>query len=785
MKIFSFKSILFFLLVISFFIFFISIKLFFLDQCYTVKVFPSYKNFGYSHVKQCYSKNNLEHNIKKLSNKYPILTEVLRKQKRNYYGSTNQDLISFPNMSDKKNNRDNLKNYKYKKGIINQQTQLNKELTDKEILIESSNWIRSHGGNWNTHYSNSDKINKNNIKELKLVWKNQAITKSKIKKDYKKNVELNPIIINKKLIYTTPNNKVLAVEGETGKKIWELQSLFPLSRRGMVGFIDKNKNEYLFLPVGGKIYKLNAKNGKRIFNFGDSGAIDSGTIVAPMIYKNFIVSVALSRAIQTFDINTGKELFNKPLHPVRNFSGATPWGGVALDNANGLIFIVTGNPIPSLYGVNRIGANKNSSSIIAFDLNKQKIIWTFQDVNHDLWDFDISSPPILHNLKINDKSYEVVVALTKTGNVLLLERTTGKPIFDLRYKKAPQSDVPGEITSKYQLDLEKPEKFSKIDFNKNDYNKLPVNKIKEIDKLMINSKYGWFEPPSFEKNLITFGLHGGAQWHGGAVDPFKQELFIPTNNVPWSLRLSMRSMEWNYKKFTKDKEMLNLYYEKCSSCHGKTRNGIKIKSGEKLIKYVPSLVGLSGDMTEPLFEKKYMEKKFQASHEDKFKDIDLKRMKTLFLEWDNHLYKKKLIRVDSNKDSWIQFLTSDSLPASNPPWGYIAKIDLVTGKLKWKKTIGEKLINNKWVETGSSIFGGIALNKNGILFVTGTDDNFIYAIDSKTGKNLWSYEMEASGSAPPIIYEIDGKEYLSVISTGGNYHNYKKKDSSVYTFSVN
>ena len=250
----------------------------------------------------------MERNIKKLSNKYPILTEVLRKQKRNYYGSTNQDLISFPNISDKKNNRDNLENYNIKKGIINQQTQLNKELTDKEIIIESSNWIRSHGGNWNTHYSNSDKINKNNIKELKLVWKNQAITKSKIKKDYKRNVQLNPIIINKKLIYTTPNNKVLAVEGETGKKIWELQSLFPLSRRGMVGFIDKNKNEYLFLPVGNKIYKLNAKNGKRIFNFGDSGAIDSGTIVAPMIYKNFIVSVALRRAIQTFDINTGKEL---------------------------------------------------------------------------------------------------------------------------------------------------------------------------------------------------------------------------------------------------------------------------------------------------------------------------------------------------------------------------------------------------------------------------------------------------------------------------------------------
>lgn len=162
----------------------------------------------------------------------------------------------------------------------------------------------------------------------------------------------------------------------------------------------------------------------------------------------------------------------------------------------------------------------------------------------------------------------------------------------------------------------------------------------------------------------------------------------------------------------------------------------------------------------------------------------LKRMKILFSKLDNYFYKNELIRVDSNKDSWVKFLTSDSLLASNPPWGYIAKIDLITGKLKWRKTLGKNLINNKWIETGSSIFGGVALNKSGILFVTGTDDNFIYAIDSKTGKKLWNFEMQAAGSAPPIIYEIDSKEYLSVISTGGKYHNYKNKDSSIYTFRV-
>ena len=124
------------------------------------------------------------------------------------------------------------------------------------------------------------------------------------------------------------------------------------------------------------------------------------------------------------------------------------------------------------------------------------------------------------------------------------------------------------------------------------------------------------------------------------------------------------------------------------------------------------------------------------------------------------------------------------MPASNPPWGYISKINLSTGKLEWNKSIGKKLINNKWIENGSPIFGGVALNKGGILFVTGTSDNFVYAIDSASGENLWSYKMEASGSAPPILYEINGRQYLSIISTGGSYHDYKEKGSTLYTFGI-
>jgi len=755
------------------------------DNCKSLNVFTAYNDLDFNHIRPCLSKGNLNDKVKKIITKFPLVFDYARSIKRKRFGGSNQDILSFEDNSNLFENREDLPKYKYEKGLLFKENEQLEKFNDNEQIVENSTWSRSHGGNWNTHYSGSNLINKKNLKKLDLIWKRTSIQKEDFKSDYRQNIELNPIVINKKLIYVTPDWKIEALDAVTGKKIWDIQLVFQPSRRGIVGYIDETKEEYLFIPVAGRIYKINAKNGKLVKSFGNKGSINSLTIVAPMIYNDLLVSVSILRSVEVFDINSGVRKFNISVHGERNFSGGAPWGGAALDKTKGIVYIVTGNPLPSLYGVNRPGENKNTSSIVAFDLKKRNILWAFQDVNHDLWDYDIASPPIIHNLKIEGKLFETVIALTKTGNIILLDRNNGKPIFDLRYRKAPISDVPNEITSKYQLDLEKPEKFSKVEFGENDFDKLPIEKVEQIKKIILKSKIGWFEAPSFKKDLIIFGLHGGAQWPGGAIDPYKHELFIPTNNIPWKLRLYLQSMEQPYKNFIKDQKTLKIYYEKCASCHEKNRNGIKKKSGEKLTEHVPSLVGLSGKMSEVLFGKKYFDEKFDLAHQEKFKDLDLNKLKLLFAEWDNHLYENKLIRVENNIYSWSQFLTKDDLPASNPPWGYIAKIDLTSGNLEWKKSIGKKLINNKWVETGSTIFGGVALNKSGILFITGTSDNFVYGIDSDSGKELWNYEMEASGSAPPILYEIDGRQYLSIISTGGAYNDYKKKGSTIYTFGIN
>ena len=109
----------------------------------------------------------------------------------------------------------------------------------------------------------------------------------------------------------------------------------------------------------------------------------------------------------------------------------------------------------------------------------------------------------------------------------------------------------------------------------------------------------------------------------------------------------------------------------------------------------------------------------------------------------------------------------------------------MNGKIEWKAPYGYINVNGVEKKVGTVNFGGTALNGSNILFFTGTEDSRAYAIDADNGKELWSYKMDAAGSAPPTIFEINGKQYVTFLSTGGNYHNYKNKSSTIYTFGIN
>ena len=116
---------------------------------------------------------------------------------------------------------------------------------------------------------------------------------------------------------------------------------------------------------------------------------------------------------------TSKEKFGE-----RDFKGGFPWGGLSADTKNGIVYLSTGNPKPNFVGTLRPGKNLFANSVIAFDVRNKKKLWHFQETCHDIWNYDIPSPPILTTINKYGKRIDVVVGVTKLGNTLVLDRYT-------------------------------------------------------------------------------------------------------------------------------------------------------------------------------------------------------------------------------------------------------------------------------------------------------------------------------------------------------------------------
>jgi quinoprotein glucose dehydrogenase len=155
----------------------------------------------------------------------------------------------------------------------------------------------------------------------------------------------------------------------------------------------------------------------------------------------------------------GSDTWDKP-----EAYAANAWAGIALDEKRGIAFITTASPKPNFNGVRHRGQNLFANCVIALDAGTGKRLWHFQEIRHDIWDLDISAPPNLATITREGRRVDVVTATTKIGNTLLLDRTSGKPIFPFRLRRAPTSDVAGEQTWPYQPDPELPENFSKLEF---------------------------------------------------------------------------------------------------------------------------------------------------------------------------------------------------------------------------------------------------------------------------------------------------------------------------------
>ncbi len=648
-------------------------------------------------------------------------------------------------------------------------------IPSKDQLYETSTWTRSNGGNYSNKYSNLKIINKENIKNLKLEFKLE-FNNQYLKKKWMNNVETNPIFYDNLLYVVTPFKELLAIDILNKKIKWKFKSLKKIDSRGMALWINKKnkENSCVFVPIRNGLFCVNYKTGKLNKDLGENGFIKTGIIrAAPIIWENYVVVATVNdQKVKIISLVDGKIIDTINIHPPnRKFKGGSPWGGISFDKKNSLLFLTTGNPRPALIGSSRPGKNKNANSVIAIDLKNRKILWTFQEVAHDLWDYDIASPPLLATININSKFIDVVIVTTKIGNTLVFDRLSGKSLHDIKYINVPKSDYIEEIVSPKQIKTILPQSFMKLNVSLEDFDDRIISEKQKIINNLDDFDFGSFIPPSFVNDVIVYGLHGGAQWPGAVFDPYTQNIFLQVNQIPWLLRLFITSNEAYPKQMT---EFFEIYKSNCSSCHKENRVGNYQTVDEKSINYVPSLIKFN-DANFKNFD--YFRNQILNKHKKNFNEADLVKIHKLFNNWDKKIKNSKNFNTNFQ---WSQFLYSDDLPVTKPPWGKIVSLNVIDGKIKWQVPSG--YIESKKI--GTSNFGGLIVTSGGIVFSTGTNDKKIIAMDSSNGEEIWSYDMNAAGSTAPITFEINQKQYLAVVSSGGRYHNYTKKYGELYVFSL-
>ena len=413
----------------------------------------------------------------------------------------------------------------------------------KVIDIEKnySNWFRSHGGYSNIRFSSLDTINRSNIKNLEVAWIYNS-------KDYKKSIQANPVVQDGLVYFPIPGNFIVCLDAATGKEVWKykVERGFHAAKRGLLLWKDQ-KNGFLRLIFTNddQLITLNAKTGKPIKEFGKNGIIKIGSSpTTPTIIDEQIVIGSIKPAVEVYDVYTGKLKWKYYLRKINNdlvnskdFKGGSPWGGISSDNTNGILFLTTGNASPYFVGIQRPGKNLYADSVIAFDIRNKKIKWYFQETCHDLWNNDIAGPPILTTINKYGKRIDVVVAVSKTGNTLILDRNTGEPIFDFIKKKAPVSKLPGQRTCEYQPSLKLPEPFSRNEFKLEHVTNKSLEDKNHVMNQLNSSNYGFYPTFEIDKFTVSYNLWGGAQWPGGSIDPDKNILYVTSHDLPTKFKI--------------------------------------------------------------------------------------------------------------------------------------------------------------------------------------------------------------------------------------------------------
>lgn len=649
----------------------------------------------------------------------------------------------------------------------------------------------------NIHYSALRQINRDNVKNLKVAWtydSGDAFPGSEM--------ECNPIIVHGTLYATSPKLRLIALDAATGKLRW---SFNPNSGGGKLGkrrnrgvnYWEEGNDHRIFYAVQQYLYAINAETGKPIITFGESGRVDlrqglgrdpklqsvsstsPGVVYKDLLIMGSIVSEDLPASpgdIRAYDVRTGKIrwTFHTIPHPGEYgyktwpkdawtyIGGSNDWAGMSLDEKRGLVFVATGSAAFDFYGANRIGDDLFSNCLMALKAESGERVWYFQGVKHDLWDRDFPAAPSLVTVRRNGRAVDAVAQITKSGYVFVFDRDTGRPLFPIKYRKVPASDVDGELTARTQPLPTKPPPFARQQFTRDMVtNRTPEAHRAVLAQLQKLRSGGQFTPPSLQGTVIFPGFDGGGEWGGPAFDPETGMLYVNANEMAWILRLIERPR-------TKDQARAGqVYAAHCANCHRQDMRGSPPE--------FPSLLKIGEKYKQEEIAKIIREGRGRMPNFTPLGENVIEALARLLATGKDTQFATPLSEqfprpLKYMMDGYNKFLDPDGYPAVAPPWGTLNAINLNDGEIKWKIPFGEfpELAAQGMRNTGSENYGGPLVTAAGLLFIGATNhDNQFHAFDKATGKLLWSATLPAAGNATPASYQVNGRQFVVIAAGGG------------------
>lgn len=442
--------------------------------------------------------------------------------------------------------------------------------------IEDGEWGYFGGDNKFNRYSPLDLINTNNVDQLSIVWHRDA-TAASLRDDYngmgfEKNLRSTPLLIDGVLYAPNIFGLVEAFDPATGETVWTqepyqqtLLEAAGISSRGIAHW-QQGIDRRLMVVRGSYLYALNPQTGEPFPDFGReepgrvnlaysaANANNFALTTSPLVIGNTAViggflngagdggsrKEAAPENIRGFDVRTGELKWEFNVVPQAGEfgydtweEGSAEWSGdigswccLSADNELGIVYVPLGAPTSAYYGGHRPGDNLYANSLVALDAETGKRIWHFQMIHHDLWEYDNSSPPILGDITVNDRTIKAVMQANKNGFVYVFDRTNGEPVWPIVETPVPQSIVEGEATSATQPIPSKPPAFDRQGITLDDLIDFTPALRNQALELVDNFTLGpLYTPPSpwieggNQGTLTLPNTWGAGNWNTGAFDP--------------------------------------------------------------------------------------------------------------------------------------------------------------------------------------------------------------------------------------------------------------------------